>query len=187
MKRNKLNTGKTYIRVCIVLCSMMALTGCLQSKKADLQAFVDEVKAQEKAPIDPIPEIKIHKNFTYAAEDERDPFKSAVVETQGFVEEEEEIADNGIRPNQHRLKEALETYDLADLRLVGILEKGRKSAMVRAPDGVVHLVNVGNYIGKNNGKIRGITDSGLTIKEIVPGEKFAFVERDNTLLLGAQN
>ena len=31
-------------------------------------------------------------------------------------------------------------------------------ALIRDPDGVVHRVAVGNYIGKNHGKVNGISN-----------------------------
>lgn len=173
----------TYLRATALFMAILGLTGCIQSEKEDLQQFVDQVMAKEKSPIAPIPEVKIHQNFSYAASELRDPFKATVVEVQNLIEVEQGVTDNGVGPDAHRLKEALESYNLNDLQLVGILEQGRRSAMVRAPDGVVHLVNVGNFIGENNGKILVITDSTLTIREIVAGEKFAWVERENALSL----
>jgi type IV pilus assembly protein PilP len=167
----------------MVLVALTSLTGCLQPEKENLQQFVKTIQAKEKRPIAPIPEIKIHENFSYAAAELRDPFKATVVEVQRLVETAEGALDNGIRVDENRLKEALEAYELKDLRLVGVLEKGRRSGMVLAPDGVVHLINVGNYIGENSGKVLTITDEALTLREIVPGEKFAFVERENRLAL----
>ncbi len=180
---NNITQLAPYLRAGIVFITLLSLTGCLQPEKENLQQFVKQIQAKEKRPIPPIPEIKIHQNFSYAAADLRDPFKATIVEVQRFERSTEAALDNGIRVNENRLKEALEAYSLKDLRLVGVLEKGRRSAMVLAPDGVVHLVNVGNYMGEDNGKVLTITDEALTLREIVAGEQFAFVERENRLAL----
>lgn len=183
MSNKQIDLLPNYLRVGVVLLSVLWLTGCLQPGKENLKHYVEEVKAREAAPIEPIPEVKTHENFSYAAAELRDPFKATVVEVQPIESARNGGETNGVGPNPERLKEALEGYSLEDLRLVGTLEKGRRSGLIRAPDGVVHLVDVGNHIGENNGKILAITDTELKIREIVEGKKFAWVERENTLSL----
>ncbi len=181
--KNKKAMLRNYFRVSALLIVVFGLTGCLQPEKENLQQYVEHVMAKEKEPIAPIPEVKIHQNFSYAASELRNPFKATLVEVQNLIEGTEASTDNGIRPDAHRLREVLESYALKDLSMVGVLEKGHRSAMIRSPDGVIHLVNVGNYIGENSGKILVITDSELRLREIVAGETFAFVEREGALSL----
>ena len=97
------------------------------------------------------------------------------------VEEEEVIVDNGIRPDKHRLKEALESYGLTELQLVGTLEQESVWALIRSSDGVIHRVQVGNYIGQNNGEILSISETEIKLKEIVLEGKGRYIERDSSL------
>lgn len=151
-----------------------------QHDKDDLGAYVSKIEAQQKADIAPLPVMKPYEKFTYGAAELRNPFVRTVVEVP--VEEEEEIiVDNGIRPDEHRLKEALESYSLAELQLVGTLEQESIWALVRSSEGVIHRVQVGNYIGQNHGEILSISDTEIILKEIVSEGNGRYIERDSSL------
>ena len=78
-------------------------------------------------------------------------------------------ADQGLSPNAQRRKEALEEYPLDSLKMNGTLEAGAQIwAIVAAPDGVVHRVKKGNYVGQNNGKVVNVSEQKMEIREIVP-------------------
>lgn len=156
----------------------LSLTAC-QQEKDDLNAYVAEVKAKQKSDIPPIPVMKPYEKFDYAAADLRDPFIPTVID----VPEPAVVplADNGIKPDENRRKEALEAYNLSELQFVGTLEQEQVWALVRAPDGVIHRVQNGNYMGQNSGKITAISDSELKLKEIVPNGRGGFIERDTSV------
>ena len=51
-------------------------------------------------------------------------------------------------------REYLERYELDTLSMVGTFSNEESYwALVRDPEGVIHRVPVGNYIGKNHGKV----------------------------------
>lgn len=157
---------------------VICLSGCQQDKE-DLNAYVTRVKAQQKSDIPPIPVMKPYKTFEYAAADLRDPFVPTVIDVP--EPEPQPVADNGIHPDTNRRKEALEAFELAELQFVGTLEQDQVWALVRAPDGVIHRVQIGNYMGRNYGKIVAISDSELKLKEIVPNGRGGFIERDTSV------
>jgi type IV pilus assembly protein PilP len=95
--------------------------------------------------------------------------------------EPELVADNGIRPDSNRRREALESFDIGELQFVGTLEQENIWALVRAPDGVIHRVQAGNYMGRNHGKITSISETKLTLKEIVPNGRGGFIDRDTSV------
>ena len=161
--------------VAIILCMVAAC----QQQKQDLDSYVTQVKAQQKSDIPPIPVMKPYEHFDYAASDLRDPFVPTVVDM--AEPEQEPIADNGIQPDQNRRKEALETFELSELQFVGTLEQDQIWALVRAPDGVIHRVQVGNYMGRNYGKIVSISESEIQLREIVPNGRGGFIERDTSV------
>ena len=163
----------------VILVMAVLLAGC-QQEKEDLAAYVAGVKAQQKPDIEPMPVMKTYEKYSYSSEAERDPFVPTVVEIQ--PKETKEIVDNGIHPEEHRLKEALELYSLSELQFVGTLEQERLWALVRASDGVISRVQVGNYLGQHNGKILMISETELTLKEIVPNiDGNGYIERDASL------
>jgi type IV pilus assembly protein PilP len=54
-------------------------------------------------------------------------------------------------------------------------------ALVRAPDGVIHRVQSGNYMGRNHGKITSISESQMQLKEIVPNGRGGFIDKDTSV------
>jgi type IV pilus assembly protein PilP len=160
---------------------MISLSGC-QEDKPNLQQFVNEVKARQQSEIPALPEIKPYKSFSYAASEMRDPFTRTVVEQlPEAVKPDEPLPDNGIKPDKHRVKELLEAYSLGNLQLMGTLEQDKLWALVRSPDGVIHRVTEGNYMGTNHGKILKITETELLLKEIVPEGNGRFIERESSV------
>lgn len=153
----------------------LCLAGCQQDKE-DLNAYVAKVKLQQKSDIPPIPIMKPYESFKYAAGELRDPFIPTVVDMS--EPEQQPLADNGIHPDTNRRKEALEAFELGDLQFVGTLEQEQFWALVRAPDGVIHRVQVGNYMGQNHGKVLAISETALKLREIVPNGRGGFIERD---------
>lgn len=62
--------------------------------------------------------------------------------------------------------EPLERYELNALRYQGrIVSQDWQVALIIAPDGVVHQVSVGQYLGRHHGKLSQIGERELTIVE----------------------
>jgi type IV pilus assembly protein PilP len=161
-----------------IIITLLCLAGCQQDKD-DLNAYVERVKAQQKSDIPPIPVMKPYESFEYTAVDIKDPFVPTVIDMQ--ESEPEPIADNGLRPDSNRRREALENFELAELQFVGTLEQDSVWALVRAPDGVIHRVQSGNYMGRNHGKITSISESEMKLKEIVPNGRGGFIDRNTSV------
>lgn len=62
-------------------------------------------------------------------------------------------------------KELLENYNLSDLSFVGTLNKDGKVGLVKTPDYGVVQVQVGDYMGKNNGRVLAIKESAIVLHE----------------------
>jgi type IV pilus assembly protein PilP len=68
--------------------------------------------------------------------------------------------------------------------MVGMLTRnGVFEALLEDAFGEVHRVSVGNYIGRNHGRIEYISNTQMSIKEIVPSGNGGWVERPQTLTL----
>ena len=76
---------------------------------------------------------------------------------------------NGIKPDTERRKEELEAYSLDTLRMVGTLTNAKGLwGLIKAKDGTIHRVQVGNHMGQNYGKIIRILEDKIELMEIVP-------------------
>jgi Tfp pilus assembly protein PilP len=74
-----------------------------------------------------------------------------------------------VQENLKRPKEILETYELNSLKMAGILSESNKterSAIIVTSNGSVYTVNIGNYVGKNFGKVIAINATNLQIEEL---------------------
>jgi type IV pilus assembly protein PilP len=83
-----------------------------------------------------------------------------------------------VRPDSKRNREFLEQFSLDTLAMVGTLKlQGRSYGLVQTRDGLVHRVLPGQYMGQNDGKITSITDSKISLVEIVPDGMGGYMER----------
>jgi type IV pilus assembly protein PilP len=173
-------------RRCVIWVShlvlFVALTGCAKEDMSDLTTYVAEVKAKPKRTIPPLPDIKVVEPYIFKPEGLRDPFKPM----QRMNDSEEEIVTlaGGIRPDNTRHKEELESYSLDTLRMVGTFSmKSDLWGLVVAGDGTIHRIQVGNYMGKNHGKIIRIADDRIELMEIVPDKPGMWREQQASLAL----
>lgn len=161
----------TYLSLVVVL-----IAGCGGESYEDLRQFVKNSDNMPRGRIEPLPEVKPYEPIAYNAFDLSDPFKPRkAVQARG---------SGGLAPDMNRRREALEAYPLDNLRMVGTLEQNRGVfALVRTPDNNLYRVSQGNYMGQNFGFITQITDSSVTLKEIVPDGAGDWSERVSTLQL----
>lgn len=158
----------------LLTCGVLA--GC-NSGMEDLEQRVAEVKAQKSQQIEPIPQIKQFDSFVYEPGDRRDPFQQEQPGPGSAVA-------GGPRPDLNRPREPLEDYPLDALRMQGVIETPKSVyGLVKAPDGVIHRVAVGNYMGQNYGQIKSIAESEISLAEIIPDGFGGWVSRPATLAL----
>jgi len=165
---------------CLVVMTLLA--GCGNDDFSDLNRYISEVKARPKEPIKPLPEIKVIEPFMFKPEGLRDPFKP--------LEQPEETggvdvsAGSGIKPDTTRRKEELEAFPLDGLRMVGTVDmKSSLWGLVKASDGTIYRVKVGNYMGKNYGKIIRIVSDKIELMEIVPDKPGTWREQPASIAL----
>ena len=153
-----------------VVLPLLLIAGCDDGGQSDLEEYVRQVRSRVAKPIEPLPEIKQVQPFTYEPGERRDPF---VTDKQSG---ELPVASkaNKLAPDPLRRKEELEGYALDTLRMVGTLEQNQaRWGLIRTPNGAVHRVMIGNYLGSNDGRIVSISDEEIQLIEIVadaPGE-----------------
>jgi type IV pilus assembly protein PilP len=155
------------------------LTGCGGEEFQDLRDFVKNAGADMRGKIPPPPEVKPYEPFAYNNEANLpDPFKLRKPELRPG-------SRSGInQPDLDRPKEALEEFPLEGLRMVGYLyQKKVGYAVIRAPDGKLHRVKAGNYVGLNFGLIQEVTDTEAKIKEMVQDSTGDWSERLSSLQL----
>lgn len=157
----------------------LSLSACSVDHNEDLKQFVKDSGSGLRGKVDPLPEIKPYEPFTYNAFDLQDPFKPRKLKAAKGA--------GGLQPDLNRPKEALEAYPLENLKMVGMLQKNKIIfAIIKTPDNNLYRVKAGNYIGQNFGVISKVTESELSLKEIVQDSAGDWTERASTLQLQEQ-
>lgn len=154
-----------------------ALSGCTRDM-ADLEQYVSETKARQSGEIEPIPPIRQFEAFEYVAGGRPDPFVRPEDMPASLA------AGGGPRPDPNRPSEPLEAFPLDSLQMLGIIDfDGRRMALVRAPDGVVHRVTPGNHLGQNYGQVGDIAESQIELNELIPDGFGGWIRRPAVLAL----
>jgi len=167
----------TRIAIAVATLAMMSgLAAC--SGQGDLHDWVAQVKARKGAPLPALPVVKTFETFTYQDQDRRDPFEPAPPQA---------TAQNaaGPHPDQNRPREPLEAFPLDSLKMVGTIgAKGSVEALIKDPQGVIHQVHVGDYMGQSYGHVLHVTPSEVDLVELVPNGSGGWMERDASVALG---
>lgn len=158
------------------------LAGCTGEDMSDLKTYVNKVESRKGGRIKPLPEFKTYENYAYVPAERRDPFEP--VRDVTAPEQAGQAGGSGIQPDFDRRRETLESFPLDALEFVGHLQrKDDEWALIAAPDGLVHRVQAGNYLGQNHGKIEVVTESKILLTEIVPDGTGGWIEREAALAL----
>ena len=151
---------------------ILVLSAC-SADNQDLQQWVVDKKAERVAFRNDLPEVKPYVIYEYQSADLRSPFEPTVLESQ------RKKTSNGLGPDLTRNKQPLESYALDSLRMVGTLLRNNVNfALVQTPDGLIHRVQNGNYMGENDGQIVSISESRIQLSELVSDGLGGYAKRD---------
>ena len=166
----------TQRKLCFFLAFAMAsLSGC-SDDLGELQRKVAEIKSRPGERIEPLPDIKPYESYAYNAATLRSPFVPSAPARNDVA--------GGVRPDTRRAREFLEQFPLDSMRMVGTLAlQGKNYGLVQGKEGLVHRVLPGAYIGQNDGRILSITNTKISILQIVPDGQGGYIENPASLTL----
>ncbi|MCC2638763.1 MAG: type fimbrial biosis protein PilP [Moraxellaceae bacterium] len=161
------------------LVAAASLAGCSAGFE-DVESQMEAIRQKPRGRVDPPPEFTPMPTYTYAAHQLRSPFAPPV-----NVELLVSSLGKTVEPDLNRPQEYLERFSLEALRFKGTLQRpdGPLFAILEDGNGSSQRVKVGNYLGKNQGKIVDITPTQVSIVEIVPDGRDGWVERPRSLTL----
>ena len=171
-------TPRQMFRYGLVLLATAGLVAC-GGDMDDLDQYINETKARPGGRIEPLPEITPYEVFTYMADKQglRSPFVPDTPQATGS-------AAGGARPDPDRSREYLESFPLDTLGMVGTLHIGETLyGLVQTSDGLIHRVVPGNYMGQNDGRITTISESEISLVEIISDGIGGYIERDAAISL----
>ncbi len=168
------------IRNALILVLLTAGMSACTGDNDDLDEKINTIKAIKSTFVEPLPEITPYESFAYVADVEqiRSP----------FIPDTPQISatgrGGGPRPIEDRSPEFLEGFPLDTLRMVGTLDiSATMYGLVQTSDGLIHRVVPGNYMGQNDGRITGVTESEIDMVEIISDGIGGYIERDAAISL----
>ena len=162
-----------------VALSCIALASCGGEQHSDLRQFVKDSDNMPRGRIPPLPEVKPYEPIEYAAFDLLDPFTPRKIAAPKGPSK-----GTGPQPPANHRKGPLEAFPLENLKMVGTLSQKRDVfALIKTPDNNLYRVKAGDFMGQNFGRITGITESTVILKELVQDSGSEWKEEERTLLL----
>lgn len=168
----------------IFVAIVLMLAGCGASSEDELRQWMAEQKSQTRPKVAQISEPKQFKPESYTQVTAIEPFSNQKL-TQALKRESTQAAANGalITPELARRKEALESFPLDTMVMVGsLIRAGQPVALVKV-ENLLYQVRPGNYLGQNYGRVTRISETAVTLREIVQDAVGEWIERTATLQL----
>lgn len=166
---------------CLSLSVLLAgLAGCGDNSGfSDLDAYLNEVRLRPPGKIEAAPTFRSYPAFTYSAANLRSPFSRQVRVDLAS----QKHGSRNVKPDPNRVKQYLEGFNIEQFEMVGTISNASGSFALLRGAGGVHRLKVGDYLGRNDGRIVAISGSQVDVVEIVPDGEGAWLERPRTIPL----
>ncbi len=160
------------------------LQACGSADQAELGQWMAEQKGLAKPGIEPISEPKKFVPEAYSQTGALDPFTNQRL-VQFIKRDLSRISENValLAPELARRKEPLESFPLDTFAMVGSIRKGGKNVALVRVEKLLYQVQEGEHVGQNYGLIKRITETDLSLREIVQDSSGEWIERTVTLQL----
>jgi type IV pilus assembly protein PilP len=179
---------KKYLKIPLWF-AIILLPACVDQGMEDLKKEVEQIKAEKKVALLPMPAFPTETIVPYEGGTKRSPFEDFDKEKKDAVDHNANNNANAlppgcIRPDTYRNKEPLEGFPLDSLIMVGTLEEGNNMwALISDPQKIVHMVKVNNYVGQNYGKITSILENKIDVVELYSDEIGCYFERSAAITM----
>jgi type IV pilus assembly protein PilP len=170
-------------RILLPMLAAALAAGCAPSNEAELRQWMAEVRQQVRPAVETVKPPKEFTPFSYESRSLVDPFDAQKVAAAVSRQQQVRATASSIRPDLERRREALESFPLDEIKMVGTLRQKSANVALVQGGGATHMVRVGNYVGQNFGLVTRISENEVQIKEIVQDAAGEWVERPAKLEL----
>ena len=160
--------------------SAFALAGC-GGEQEELTQWMDQQKREVKPNVQPLSPPTKFVPEPYTALGSVEPFSSQKLTV--ALKQEAKQPNSLLAAEINRRKEPLEQYPLDSMSMVGSVTKGGRPYALLKVDNLLYQVKQGDYLGQNFGKITKISETGVTLREIVQDAAGEWTERTSALQL----
>jgi len=176
--------------ICRAICSLTAvgltlvLVACGAASDDELTQWMAEQKNQTHPKVAPLTEPKQFKPETYSQVTDVEPFSNQKL-TLALKKDSATATSNGalLAPELARRKEPLEEFPLDTMAMVGHMVRAGKPVALVTVGRMLYQVHPGEHLGQNYGLITKISETEVTLREIVQDAAGEWIERTAALQL----
>lgn len=160
---------------------VLALLAACGAEQEELSQWMEQQRREVKPNVTPLTPPKKFTPQAYVALNGVEPFSAQKLTV--ALKQEARQPNSLLAAEINRRKEPLEAYPLDSMRMVGSVNRaGRPYALLRV-DNLLYQVKQGDYLGQNYGKITKISETDVTLREIVQDAAGEWIERASALQL----
>lgn len=166
-------------RLLIPVAALM-LAGC-GSDIEELRQWMEQQRKETKPSVTPLLPPKKFLPQPYEAGSSVDPFSAQKLSV--AIKQEAAQPNSLLTAEINRRKEPLEAYPLDNMNMVGSLTRDKQRYALLRVDSLLYQVKAGDYLGQNFGRITKISETDITLREVVQDAAGEWIERTSTLQL----
>ena len=175
-----MRNAKLFGATLLVGAFVLTLAGC-SGEQEELSQWMEQQKREVKPNVQPLSPPKKFVPQPYIALNGVEPFSAQKLTV--ALKQEAKQPNSLLAAEINRRKEPLEAYPLDSMQMVGSVTKtGRPYALLKV-DNLLYQVKPGDYLGQNYGKITKISETDVSLREIVQDAAGEWIERVSTLQL----
>ena len=177
MMANAVSRGRL---LTLIVSAAFVVVGC-SDEQGELSQWMEQQKREVKPNVQPLSPPKKFVPQAYLALGGVEPFSNQKLTV--ALKQEAKQPNSMLAAELNRRKEPLEAYPLDSMSMVGsVVKAGRPYALLRV-DNLLYQVKQGDYLGQNYGKIMKISETDVSLREIVQDAAGEWIERTSALQL----
>ena len=162
---------------------LMQIQGCAGENQESLVTWMQQERESIKPNVIPIPEPTKFEPYQYLSESLLEPFskeKLASILRSGQSTARQSAL---IEAELNRRQEPLEAFPLDTMSMVGTMQRKEGLIALVKVGPLLYQVRNGQYLGQNYGKVIGINENELRLREIAQDAAGEWIERPAALQL----
>jgi type IV pilus assembly protein PilP len=168
------------MRRLLIPLAVLMLAGC-GSDIEELRQWMEQQRKETKPSVTPLLPPKKFLPQPYDSGSTVDPFSAQKLSV--AIKQEAAQPNSLLTAEINRRKEPLEAYPLDNMSMVGSLTRDKQRYALLRVDNLLSQVKAGDYLGQNFGRITKISETEITLREVVQDAAGEWIERTSTLQL----
>ena len=163
-----------------LLCVAWLAGGCTIDHE-ELQQWIDQQRREVRPRVQPLVAPKKFDPQPYLAQQEVDPYSAQKLSV--ALKQESRQPNSLLAAELNRRKEPLEAFPTDAMKMVGSVARGNQPFALLRVDNLLYQVKIGDHLGQNYGRIMKISETEITLREIVQDAAGEWIERSSSLQL----